>query len=517
MKAKSNVLTFRLIICVSLMSIVAIIEFLPKNFFPAFLSINLFSYIVMAIIITNSLIEPIKNIVRKERIRYYTEDIGYFFSLLILLFFLILSERYFDICIVCFIFYLRYYIWWFHNKLSTSITLKYKASLSKYEKKAIGIHRNFSLASISIGFILFLYGAFVSPYPLSETFTYIGMTLIMVSSSRSTYNFITFMFNQLINYCHLYKVHIKKKTVIEDLNKATAIVFNKGDVITTEEYKLKYVKSAEIDPSELLTLAGYGLYYSNHPIAKAIKAAAGPIDKEIISQFNIISGHGCSVLINGKVLYLGNYKLMCQMGHPEMFLDSDSTLLHLASDEAYLGFIGLTNTVEPTAAKTIQDLKELEIINTHIYTGDRFITTEKLAEEMKISGVKCGINTVQKAEQLEFLKESLSEKEKLIFVGGNQDEDPLLSVADIGIFVNSTYEERPFQNIIIEGSDLTLIPSTIKLCKRVMVKVAHISFSNWLFKLIPLAVVLLGITSPLPAALSILIGGLIEYSISNSK
>ncbi len=517
MKSKLNLLTGRLIICILLISTVSIVEFLPKSLSPDFFTSNIYIYIVLGIIVFNSLIEPIRILSRKKKFLYYSEDIGYFFSLFIIILFLTLAHRYFDIGIICFIFYLRYYTWALRERLNASLESTYTASLSNYEKKYLKTNRNLSLVITFLGFGIFLYGAFVSPYPLSETFTYLGMTFIIVSSSKNSFSFISFMFNQIIYYCHLYTVHIKNKTVVEDLSKATTIVFNKGDVITTEEYKLKYVKSAEMDPKELLTLAGYGLYYSNHPIAKAIKSAAGPIDKEIISQFNTISGHGCSVLINGKVLYIGNYKLMCQMGYPDMFLDPDCTLLHLASDENYLGFVAFTNTVEPTAKQALTDLKELEIFNTYLYTGDRHITTEKLADELGISEIKSGIGTRKKAEYLGILKEGLSDKEKLIFVGGSQDEDSLLSVADVGIYLNSSDDEMPFQNIVIASKDLTLIPSSIKLCRRAMVKIDHISFSNYLFMLLPIAAVLFGITSPLPAILAILFSSCIEYSICNSK
>ncbi len=517
MKFKSTLINIRLILSLSILFSLLLRQIFPTpvlNF--EFLFTDVYLYIGIIFIVLNSSFDLVFSIL-KEKGLYIKENSGYFFPLIILMLFLLLAQRYLDIGLISFLFFLRYYSCNLNENLKSYLELPYKTQLSNLEKKYLNTSRHIALLFTFVGFSLFLSGAFICPYPLSETLSYIGIGLVAMSSSRTSFLFVSFMLDQVINVAACSSIYIKKKSTIENLNSSTNIIFNKGDVITTEEYSLKYVKPVDMDARELLQLAAYGLYHSTHPISQVIKKSAGPIDPSIISHYRNIVAHGASVHVLSKVLYVGNYKLMCQMQFNDMFLDKDSTLVHVSSADKYLGCIALENALEPTAKSAINELNRLGLTKSHIFTGDRYITTEKIAKDFGISKIYCDLSPRRKADYLEEIKKAMDEKEKLIFVAGNETEMRLLSNSDVGMFISSL-EEDSFQcDAILKTRNLALIPFLIKLSRRAIKKAKRIMRINYIFKLIPIPLILIGIFSPIPAFFALLLSDLLSFAICKRK
>ena len=521
MKKRNTLLTLRLISGLLLITILLLQQFFPDNLYFNYIKSTPHLYaIIVSIIVLNSLIDPVLSFINKaakRNISYITSDLPYYISLFVLIIFVLLAQRYLDAIILTFVFFMKFFIWNIYTQLNLSLDLPYKPKSSNYEKIYSKLIRYLSNALICIGFILFLYGAFVSPYPLSETLTYTGISLILISTSRNSFIFISYMFDQLISIFIHTSIFVKNKTVIEDLSKATTIIFNKGNTLTTEEYKLKYAKATNMPPTDLLQLVAYGTYYSDHPLANAIKEAASEVDPSIITDFRPISGHGTSSHVMSKILYVGNYKLMCQMGFTNMFLDTESTLLHIASSTEYLGCIALENTVEKTARQAIEELTALNINNTHIFTGDRYITTEKLATTLGIKEIHCDLHPIEKATILASIQDSLKSNEKCIFVAGSETEKALLAASNIGILFNADSHDYFLQSVVIHNSDLTLIPFMLKLSRRVVNKVRSLTIINLFSKLLLMPTVLLFPNSSIYAMLFLLLTDLSFYFICKKK
>ncbi len=485
-----------------------------------FLNSNTYLYIVTAFVMLNSFLEPLSSLITKNKkyTSYLKEDIPYFCIIFLLIFFSLLAQRYFDIVVYCYIFFVKYFIWNITNKLNSNLEIPHKTKYSMYEKTFLKNKRRFFSVISILGFAIYFYGAFACPYPLSERFAYLGVTLILISSSADSFSFIKYMLNQLITIFAHSGIIVKKKLIIENLSNTNTIVFNRGNVITNEEYNLIYVKSSKIEPRELLQLAAYGAYYSDHPISQAIKSAANPVDPSIIADFRFISGHGTSAHVNSKIIYVGNYKLMCQMGFPDMYLDTEATLIHIASDKTYLGCIGLENKIEPTAKHALEELNAMGISNTHIFTGDRYITTEKLAQSLNIAHIHSDLSAREKAQKLEEIKDSLPDKDRLLFVGGSDIEIPLITSADVGIYSGyANSEENVLYHMTLSKRDLSLIPLSIRLSRRAMKKVRKLSIINNLIKAMSIITVLLIPITPILVILLIFLSALISSIVCKRK
>lgn len=167
-------------------------------------------------------------------------------------------------------------------------------------------------------------------------------------------------------------VLVKGSNYLEALNDVKYIVFDKTGTLTKGVFKVTKMEPSEGTTSEeLLEYAAFAEVYSNHPIAQSIRKAYGKsIDEKIIDDYNEISGHGTVVKVQGKEIFAGNAKLMRKENIEFKQPETVGTLVHVAIDGKYAGYIVISDEVKEDSKQAIQKLKELGIKKTVMLTGD---------------------------------------------------------------------------------------------------------------------------------------------------
>ncbi len=307
---------------------------------------------------------------------------------------------------------------------------------------------------------------------------------------------------------------VKGSNYLEAMAQVKAVVFDKTGTVTEGVFKVNNIMCANsCNKEELLRLAAQAECYSNHPIARSIENAylsgycieEGKentaisdrfIDKQEIKDVKEISGKGVSVQLQDHTIYAGNKKLMLDIGVDfDETDDSVGTIVYVARDNEYLGYIVISDVIKKDASKAISNMHRLGVKDTVMLTGDRKATAEYVAEQLGIRTVYSELLPGDKMDKLEEIIACQGESKnrgKVAFVGDGVNDAPALTRADIGIAMGALG-----QDAAIEAADIVLMddnPGKIGTVHAIGKKTLRIVRQNIVFALgIKFLVMLLGV------------------------
>ena len=264
-------------------------------------------------------------------------------------------------------------------------------------------------------------------------------------------------------------VLVKGGNYLEALKDVETVVFDKTGTLTKGVFKVTEINSKGIDKNELLRIAAYGESLSNHPIATSIVNAYGKdIDKNVLNNYEEISGHGIRVTIEGNDVLLGNYKLMDKFNIKYNKVDTIGTIVHIAINNEYKGNVIISDEIKETSKEAIRALREIGIKNTIMLTGDNKIVADKVGKILGLDKVYSELLPGDKVEKVEELMNAKSAKGKLVFVGDGINDAPVLARADIGIAMGGIGSDAAIEaaDVVLMKDDPKSIVDAIKSSRR---------------------------------------------------
>ena len=249
-------------------------------------------------------------------------------------------------------------------------------------------------------------------------------------------------------------VLVKGSNYLEALNKVSVVVFDKTGTLTKGVFEVaNIIPAAGYQKEQVLEYAAQAESYSNHPIAKSILATYGkPIDQKQFSGFEEISGHGISVMVQGKKVLAGNSKLMESEKIAYAACDAVGTKFYVAADGSYVGCILIADEVKPDSKCAIAELKKIGVEKTVMLTGDDERIGKSVADELGLDAYYAQLLPDQKVEKLEMLDKQKRQGSKLAFVGDGINDAPVLARADVGIAMGGLGSDAA-----IEAADVVLM------------------------------------------------------------
>ncbi|MEY8357164.1 heavy metal translocating P-type ATPase [Lachnospiraceae bacterium 54-53] len=265
---------------------------------------------------------------------------------------------------------------------------------------------------------------------------------------------------------------VKGSNYLEALAQTEVVVFDKTGTLTKGIFKVQEVVPQEFGEDELLELTAYAESYSNHPISLSLRKAYGKeIDAARIADVEEISGLGVTAHVDGKFVSAGNVKLMRKLEisfiEPE---DIIGTVVHVAVDKRYVGYVIIADEVKEDAARAIQELKAAHIRQTVMLTGDSKKIGEKVAGQLGLDKVYTELLPADKVGQVEELFKQKSPKGKLAFVGDGINDAPVLARADIGIAMGGLGSDAAIEaaDIVIMTDEPSKLATAIQLSKKTL-------------------------------------------------
>lgn len=265
---------------------------------------------------------------------------------------------------------------------------------------------------------------------------------------------------------------IKGSNYLETLSKTGTIVFDKTGTLTKGSFEVTEIVPVDVNESTLLEIAAYAESYSNHPIAESLKKSYG---KEIvstrISDASEISGNGVFIKFDGAEVYAGNEKLMRKAKINIPVSKSIGTVVHVALNGKYIGYILIADEIKEEAKKAIHDLKEInKVSQTVMLTGDNKAVAESVANKLGIDTVYSQLLPADKVKQVENLLNNKVDNTSLAFVGDGINDAPVLTRADIGIAMGGLGSDAAIEaaDVVIMDDKVTKINSAIYISKRTL-------------------------------------------------
>ena len=266
-------------------------------------------------------------------------------------------------------------------------------------------------------------------------------------------------------------VLIKGSNYLEAIANTEIVVFDKTGTLTEGVFEVQKIKAIDISEEEVLKIAAYSENYSNHPIALSVKKAYGKeIDEKQIVKTQELSGLGIVARIGEQDVLVGNEKLMNEKQIKFTKCNDIGTILYVAIEKKYVGYILIADKIKDDAIKAIKGLKKNNIKQTVMLTGDRKNVGENVAKKLGLDKVYTELLPDGKVERVEKLLKERSEKGKLAFVGDGINDAPVLAISDIGIAMGGLGSDAAIEaaDVVLMTDEPSKIVDTIHLSKKTM-------------------------------------------------
>ncbi|WP_345803721.1 heavy metal translocating P-type ATPase [Liquorilactobacillus sicerae] len=264
-------------------------------------------------------------------------------------------------------------------------------------------------------------------------------------------------------------VLIKGSNYLEALNDLQMIVFDKTGTLTKGNFKVTELKpSNNFTAQELLKFAAAAESFSTHPIALSLQTVVGQKNFSVkLFDYQEISGQGIKAQVNGHQVLVGNEKLLVNQNIEFSKQTKVGTVVYVAIDQKFAGYILITDEIRPDSQQTIKLLKKLKL-KTALLTGDRRQIAEKVGNLLGVEQIFAELLPQQKVAQLQKLIQQIPPKKKLAFVGDGINDAPVLAQADLGIAMGAGGSDAAIEaaDIVIMSDEPAKLISAIKIAKK---------------------------------------------------
>ena len=276
---------------------------------------------------------------------------------------------------------------------------------------------------------------------------------------------------------------VKGSTYLEELARTGIVVFDKTGTLTQGTFKVVGIHPENgVTGDALVEAAALAESWSKHPISLSIKNAYGKdIDPNRVTDVQELGGHGVTAKVDGKLVAAGNARLMAKLGLTVPEITEPGTIVHVAMEGRYAGYLLIADVVKPHSAAAIKGLKQAGVRKTVMLTGDAEPVAKAVSAELGLDEYHAGLLPGDKVDQIETLLAAKQPKENLAFVGDGINDAPVLSRADVGIAMGALGSDAA-----IEAADVVLMtdePSKIAAVMKIARKTIRIANQNIVFAL----------------------------------
>ena len=269
---------------------------------------------------------------------------------------------------------------------------------------------------------------------------------------------------------------IKGSNYMDTLARLHTVVFDKTGTLTHGEFSVVAVHPEKCDERELLHLAAHVEHYSTHPIAAALREAfpSEATDGCRVEAVEELSGRGIRARVDGRIVCVGNAKMMGDLGVEWHDCHLVGTIIHVAIDGRYAGHIVINDRIKADSPQAVADLKALGVGHTVMLTGDREAVAADVARQTGIDEYHAQLLPIDKVSHVERLLAAAPRGATLAFVGDGINDAPVLKRADVGIAMGALGSDAA-----IEAADVVLMddsPAKIATAVRISrctIAIAH--------------------------------------------
>jgi len=250
---------------------------------------------------------------------------------------------------------------------------------------------------------------------------------------------------------------VKGSTFLDTLASVNTVVFDKTGTLTKGVFKVtEIVPSNGFNPSEIIQLAAEAELHSNHPVALSIREAYGQnINASEVTDYQEIAGYGIRAKVKNQVVLAGNDRLLHQENIAHNTCDVEGTVVHLAVDGRYAGYILIADEIKEDAVSAIQALKKLGVQQVVMLTGDNQTVASHVAQKLGLDSYQAELLPEEKVSAFEKILHQTEKRGKVAFVGDGINDAPVIARADVGMAMGGLGSDAA-----IETADVVIMTDT---------------------------------------------------------
>ena len=269
---------------------------------------------------------------------------------------------------------------------------------------------------------------------------------------------------------------IKGSNYMDTLARLHTVVFDKTGTLTHGEFEVVAVHPEKCDERELLHLAAHVEHYSTHPIAAALREAfpCEATDGCRVEAVEELSGRGIRARVDGRIVCVGNAKMMGDLGVEWHDCHLVGTIIHVAIDGRYAGHIVINDRIKADSPQAVADLKALGVGHTVMLTGDREAVAADVARQTGIDEYHAQLLPIDKVSHVERLLAAAPRGATLAFVGDGINDAPVLKRADVGIAMGALGSDAAIEaaDVVLMDDSPAKIATAVRISRRT-IAIAH--------------------------------------------
>ena len=362
-----------------------------------------------------------------------------------------------------------------YNESTVSRILDLVENASSKKSKSENFITKFAHYYTPIVVFIALILAVIPPIIIKETtfsqWIYRALSFLVVSCPCALVISIPLSFFGGIGGASKIGILIKGSNYIEQLAKTEIIVFDKTGTLTEGVFDVQKIEAIGINKEELLKIIAYAENYSNHPISQSVKRAYNKkIDEKQIKKYEELAGRGIIATIGEYEVVVGNEELMKERKIKFEKTNLIGTILYVAIENKYVGYILISDKTKSDAQDTIKKLKKKNIKQKVMKTEDKKNVGESVAKELGLDKVYTELLPDGKVAKVESLLKEKSQEGKLAFVGDGINDAPVLAISDIGIAMGGLGADSAIEaaDIVLMTDEPSKIVNAIDLSKKTM-------------------------------------------------
>lgn len=331
--------------------------------------------------------------------------------------------------------------------------------------------------------VMFCFALFVMIYPPLtfsygnwSTWVYRGLIFLIAACPSGLVMSVPIAFLGGLASAARQGIVIKGANYLEDLAQADTFVFDKTGTLTEGIFTVREIHPVQTGEEELLEIAAHAESYSNHPIARALLDAYGEaVEKDQVSHVKELPGYGVTAVYDGQKILVGNYHLLEKYEIPMDEVESTGTVIYIAVDKKYAGYIIISDALKKDARWTLRYLKEKCQGVLVMLTGDTESSAMETAQELDMDYAYTDLLPGDKLEQLEDFLMVQDARERLVCVGDGINDAPVLARADVGIAMGALGSAAAIEaaDIVLMEDELSKIVDAIRISKETLRVVNH--------------------------------------------
>ena len=266
-------------------------------------------------------------------------------------------------------------------------------------------------------------------------------------------------------------VLIKGSNYLEALASAEIVVCDKTGTLTEGVFKVQKIDAIGYSGDELLRYAAYAEGFSNHPISISLKQAYNKeINEKLVTETQEISGKGVLAKVDGKMVLVGNEKIMKEYNIKFQKSEETGTIVYVAINDEFAGTILIADKIKEDSYKAVKLFKNNNVRKVVMLTGDRDNISESVANELNLDEYHAELLPQDKVSWVEKLMTQKSSGGKLIFVGDGINDAPVLALSDIGVAMGGLGSDAAIEaaDVVIMTDEPSKIASSVQISKKTM-------------------------------------------------